>query len=147
MFTTDRVAGGALGVFALIVLFESRRYPLGSLHTPGPGYAPVVLAVLLLGFGLLLVATGARAERMSTVGWGELRHAAAILGTCAFAALALERLGYRITVLVAIFVLVGVIERQRLFTAAAVAVGMSLGSFYLFNTVLLVPLPRGPFGW
>ena len=147
MLTTDRVAGGGLALFALLVLWESRKYPLGSLHTPGPAYMPVVLAALLLLFGVLLLATGAGGERLAGLGWGELRHAAAILGTCAFAALALERLGYRLTVLVAILVLVGVIERRRPVVAVAVAVGMSLGSFYLFNTVLRVLLPRGPFGW
>src|SRR5215467_1267171 len=97
MLTTDRVAGAALALLAIVVIFESRTLPLGSLHNPGPAYMPVLLAVVLLAFGVLVVVTGARAVRLRDLGWTESRHAAAILGTCAFTALALERLGYRLT--------------------------------------------------
>src|SRR5688572_27058807 len=113
MLTSDRVAGGGLTLFALLVLWESRRYPLGSLHNPGPGYMPVVLASLLMLFGLLILATGGRSEPFSALRWGEGRHAAAILGMCAFAAVALERLGYRLTVLLVLLVLLGIVERRR----------------------------------
>jgi hypothetical protein len=147
MLTTARVAGGVLAMFALLVLFESRRYPLGSLHSPGPGYMPVLLALLLLLFGIALVASGRTAASIAEVGWRESRHAAAILGACAFAALALERLGYRITVLLVMVVLLGVVERRRPLITAAVSLGIALGSFHLFSTVLRVPLPRGPLGW
>jgi|SRR6266545_4022774 hypothetical protein len=147
MLTTDRVAGGGLTLFALVVLWESRKYPLGSLHNPGPGYMPVLLASLLLLFGLLVLATGGRSEPFSTLRWDEGRHAAAILGTCAFAAVALERLGYRLTVLLALAVLIGIVERRRPLVAVAVSAGVAFGSFYLFNTLLRVLLPLGPFGW
>jgi len=93
--TTDRVAGGALVLLSLVVLWESRRLPLGSLRNPGPAYMPVVLAVVLLGFGALLVALAGKAPALSSVGWTEWRHAVAIFVVCAFAALALERLGFR----------------------------------------------------
>src|SRR5919204_582580 len=46
------------------------------------------------------VVLGARAPRPGAVGWHEWRHAAGIFAACAFAALALERLGYRLTVTV-----------------------------------------------
>ena len=36
MLTTDRVAGGALALIALVVFWESRKLPLGSLRNPGP---------------------------------------------------------------------------------------------------------------
>jgi hypothetical protein len=61
-------------------------------------------------------------------------------------ALGLERLGYRPTVLVTLLVLVGLVERRGLLPAAAFAVAVAWGSFFLFNTLLRVPLPRGPFG-
>src|SRR5262245_33637144 len=102
MLTTDRVAGVALAALALAVLLESWRLklPLGSLDNPGPAYMPVLLAVGLFGFAILVAAVGGVATRLGAVGWAEWRHAVAILGTCAFAALALERLGYRLTMAV-----------------------------------------------
>jgi len=53
---------------------------------------PVALAAVLLCFGALLVVLAGKAPALSTVSWTEWRHAVAIFGVCAFAALALERL-------------------------------------------------------
>jgi len=146
MLTTNRVAAVVLAVVAVVVLFESRKLPLGSLHHPGPAYMPVLLAVALLVFAILVAAYGGVSRGVSAVGWSEWRHAAAILGTCAFAAIALERLGYRLTMAVSLGFLIGVIERQRLILTLALAVAIAGGSYLLFDTLLRVPLPRGPFG-
>ncbi len=128
--TVDRVAGVALVLIGLATLWESRAFPLGSLHRPGPAYMPVVLALLLIVFGVAVFAMGRGARTLREVGWPEWRHAVAIFAACAFAAWGLERLGYRLTMAVVVgFTLV-----------------MAWGSFYLFDTLLRVPLPRGPFG-
>src|SRR2546427_7449032 len=111
MLTTNRAAAVALGVLAVVVLFESRKLPLGSLHNPGPAYMPVVLALALLVFAILVGAYGGASRALGAVGWSEWRHAAAILGTCAFAAIALERLGYRLTMAIALGFLIRRIER------------------------------------
>lgn len=145
--TIDRVGGVALAAFAVFTLWESRKLPLGSLQNPGPAYMPMLLALLLLGFAILIVAFGARAERVTAVGWREWRHAVAILAVCAFMALALERLGYRITIFAALAFLLGVIERQRWLTTAVFSVAFSAASFYLFAVLLRVPLPRSPGGF
>src|SRR2546428_13677805 len=58
MLTTNRAAAVALGVLAVVVLFESRKLPLGSLHNPGPAYMPVLLALALLVFAILVGAYG-----------------------------------------------------------------------------------------
>jgi hypothetical protein len=146
MLTADRAAGAALVLLALGVLFESRALPLGSLRAPGPAYMPVVLALLLLGFGSLLIARGGGALPLAVAGWAAWRHAAAILGSCVFAALALERVGYRLTIVLVLAFLLGVVERRHPLVTAAFALGLALGSFLLFATLLKVPLPRGPLG-
>jgi hypothetical protein len=146
MLTTDRVAGLALALIALFVLVESRRLPLGTLQNPGPAYMPVLLALILGVAGVLIAAFGGRALALSDVGWSEWRHAVAILVVCAFSALALERLGYRLTVACALAFLVGVVERKGVVLALVFAVALAAGSFYLFDTLLRVQLPRGPFG-
>ncbi|HSF01797.1 MAG TPA: hypothetical protein VLA62_02220, partial [Solirubrobacterales bacterium] len=66
MLTIDRVAGAALAVLALGVIEETWRLalPLGSLHNPGPGYTPVLLAVVLLAFGAALMSYGGGATRL-----------------------------------------------------------------------------------
>jgi len=37
-----------------------------------------------------------------------------------------------------------VVERKRPVVTMAVALGLSLGTFYVFSTLLKVPLPLGP---
>ena len=144
--TTDRLAGAALVLIGIVAIWESRAFPLGSLHRPGPAFMPVLLAVLLILFGLAVAAMGSSAGRLRDVGWSEWRHAAAIFGCCAFAAWGLDRLGYRITMAVVLAVLFLALERLGVLTSLVLTVGMAWGSFYLFDTLLKVPLPRGPFG-
>ncbi len=145
MLTIDRVAGAVLVVFALVVLVESRTLPLGTLHNPGPAYMPVVLALTVLAFGAALVVGGGASSRLGSIDWRDWRHAAAILGTCAFCALALERLGYRLSIAVSVLFLLAVVERRGIVTSVVTAIALALGTFYLFNTLLRVPLPIGPY--
>jgi putative tricarboxylic transport membrane protein len=147
--TIDRVGGVVLALLALFTIEETYRLklPLGNLQNPGPAYMPTLLALLLLGFAILIVVFGARTPALGGVGWREWRHAVAILAVCAFMALGLERLGYRLTIFVALAFLLGVVERQRLVTTAVFSVAFSAASFYLFAVLLRVPLPRGPWGF
>ena len=144
--TTDRLAGAALVLMGIVAIWESRAFPLGSLHRPGPAFMPVLLAVLLILFGLGVVAMGADARRLLAAGWSDWRHAAAIFGCCAFAAWGLDRLGYRLTMAVVLAVLFVGLERLAVVTSLVLTAAMAWGSFYLFDTLLKVPLPRGPFG-
>ena len=145
--TTDRLAGAALVVIGIVAIWESRAFPLGSLHRPGPAFMPVLLAALLVLFGLAVAAMGADSRGLLDVGWPEWRHAAAIFGCCAFAAWGLDRLGYRLTMGLLLAVLFLALERLGVVTSLALTAGMAWGSFYLFDTLLKVPLPRGPFGF
>ncbi len=144
--TVDRVAGVALVLIGLVTIWESRVFPLGSLHRPGPAYMPVVLAALLILFGAAVFAMDARVRRLAEVGWPEWRHALAIFGACAFAAWGLERLGYRLTMAVVVIFLLMVVERKGWALGLTLTVAMAWGSFFVFDTLLRVPLPRGPFG-
>ena len=146
MLTTDRIGASALCLLALLVMWESRTLPLGTWRQPGPAYFPVLLAALLLILGALVWAMGGSAAAVASVGWGEARHALVILGVSAFICLGLERLGYRLTMLTALLFLVWLVERKSLLAAIVFAFGLSFGSYYLFDTLLRVPLPRGPFG-
>ena len=144
--TVDRLAGMALVLIGFVTLWESRVFPLGSLHRPGPAYMPVVVASLLIIFGVTVFAMGGRAGRLAGLDWSEWRHAVAIFGACAFAAWGLERLGYRLTMAVVVAFLLLVVERKSWALGLALTVVMAWGSFFVFDTLLRVPLPRGPFG-
>ena len=146
MLTIDRIAGTVLSLFALWVIWESRHLPLGTFRVPGPSFMPVLLALLLLVFGILIAASGGYAERFRSLRWNELPHATAILIVCLFSALALERLGYRLTVFLVLVFLVKVVEKKGSLLTAIFALALSFGSFFLFYRLLRVPLPLGPWG-
>jgi hypothetical protein len=85
-------------------------------------------------------------ESLAAQPWRESAHALGILAVCAFVALALERLGWRLTVALALLVLLRVLERRSLLFALGLTLAIALGSFWLFDTLLKVPLPRGLLG-
>ena len=145
MATTDRITGLALLVLAALVAVGTRGLPLGTAHGPGPGYMPLLLAIVLAAFGAALMRWG-RGTALRRLEWPEAGHAAAILGASVFTALALDRLGYRITMALFLLFLYGAVQRRNILVAVALAVGLTLGSFWLFDRGLRLPLPRGPFG-
>ncbi len=127
--------------------WETLKLPLGSLDNPGPGYMPLILATLLVILGLVVASAGGKSQPLAEIRWPELRHAFAIFGTCVFAALAIEPLGYRLTVAVMLIFLIGVIEKKPPLAVILVSAGMAIGSYWLFATLLKVPLPPGLFGF
>lgn len=145
--TTDRVSGSVLVIFSLLVIWQSRLLPLGTFRQPGPAYIPVLLASLLLIFGVILVATGGRGPAFSTIRWSEWRHALAIFLACILAVFGIERLGYRLTVLLMLGFLLKLVERRGWALSAILSLVLAFGSFYLFHTLLRVPLPLGPMGF
>jgi hypothetical protein len=145
--TTDRISAIALGVFALLVIWDSRQLPLGTLRQPGPAFIPILLASLLLIFAVFLVLTSSRAPSLSSVRWTEWRHALAILAASLFSVFAIERLGYRLTVLLVLGFLLKLVQQRGWIVSLSFAFTLSFASFFLFYTVLRVPLPQGPFGF
>jgi hypothetical protein len=147
MLTTDRISGSALVVLAALVIWESRHLPLGTFRQPGPAYIPILVALLLLIFGAALISTGRRAPPLSSIHWSESRHALAILAACVFAVFALERLGYRPTVILIMGFLLKIVEKRGWMLSIALSLALAFGSFFLFSTILRVPLPEGRFGF
>lgn len=143
LLTRDRVAGIALIVVALAIAWESRVLPIGTWRNPGAAYMPLLTAGLLGLMGTLVALRGG-GPPFAALDWPEARHAASLLTACAFAAWALERLGYRLTTALLVAFFLGVMERKNPLVAIAVALVLAFGSFYLFSDLLRVPLPRGP---
>ena len=145
--TINRVSGAFLILLGLLVVWERRVLPLGTAQHPGPGYFPLLLAILLIVFGVVLVIQGKGGLAFRSIIWTEAPHAAAILGCCIFIWIFLERIGYRLTLLAAMGFLFGIMERINLWLALVLTIGCSLGTFWLFDTMLRVPLPRGGWGF
>ena len=144
---SDQFSGLMLIALAAYVGWENRAYPLGTLQEPGPGYLPLLLAVLLGIIGLFVALWGGRSVPLASIKWAEATRAILILAACAAATLALEPLGYRLTVIALLVFFLGVLERRRPLPVALVALGFSFASHYVVGDILHVPLPRSPWGF
>ncbi len=145
--TVDRLSGAFLFLLGLFVAWEDRVLPLGSHDRPGPGYFPLLLSVILGILGLVLLIRGRSSPSVRSIRWEEARHAAAILACSFLATFGIERLGYRVTMILVLGFLFGVVERMKLWQAAVLTVSLSLGSFWVFDSLLRVILPRGGLGF
>jgi len=58
----DFWSGVMLIVFGAGAIFIARNYPFGSSLRMGPGYFPTVLGALLIAFGMVIGAKGARSD-------------------------------------------------------------------------------------
>lgn len=144
---SDQFSGGLLLALAVWIGWLNRAFPVGTLSDPGPGYVPLLLAIGLGGIGLMIAVLGGRSGLLRAIRWPEAGRAAVILLICAVAALALEHIGYRLTIAVFLVFFLGVVERKKPLTVALVAAGFSLASFYVVGVLLKVPLPLGPWGF
>jgi hypothetical protein len=143
---SDQVSGLMLVALGLYVWWMNRAYPIGTLSEPGPGYVPLLLAVFMGVMGLLVALSGGKSMPLAELEWTEAGRAAALVIACGVAAYALERLGYRITVAALLVFILGVMERRKVMMVATVGIGFSLATYYLFATLLRVPLPVSPWG-
>lgn len=142
----DSLAGAVLVGIAALVMWENRAYPLGSMAAPGPGSVPLMLAVILGGLGLLIIARGGTSPLLNSIDWSESKRGIVLLIACGVATFALERIGYRLTMIGLLVFMLGVVERKTLLATALVSFGFAFGSYLIFATLLNVQLPRGPWG-
>jgi len=71
----------------------------------------------------------------------------AIFASCVFCVFAMERLGYRLTMVLMLAFLVKLIEKRSWILSLIFSFSLSWGSYFLFYTLLRVPLPQGPLGF
>ncbi len=137
------VATGVFFVWRTLV-----EIPVGRLHQPGPGAIPFFLAALLAVLGLgVMVAEAMSKESREAGRWSDLGHAALLIAGCAFTALAMERLGYILTILGVLLFFLGVVERKPIIPTVLVSAGMAFGSYWLLAKVMKQVLPVGLLGF
>lgn len=141
---TDQFSGLLLTALAVYIWWLNRAFPVGSMADPGPGYVPLLLACALGAIGLLVTVFGGRSEPLLGMRWPEASRAAVILVACTVAGLALEHIGYRLTIMGFLVFFIGVVERKPPLKVVLVSAGFSLISFYVIGDLLHVPLPVGP---
>jgi hypothetical protein len=144
---SDHVAGAAFIAFGLLVIAISGTLPFGNLSSPGSGFLPTILSVLLMLFGGTLMVRAGESRPFAELTWTDAKHAAMVVLITALAVAGFEWLGFVTTNVLMMFALLVAIERRGLLPAAVYSVGVVVTTYVLFVYVLKTPLETGPFGF
>jgi hypothetical protein len=142
----DTVSAAVLVLAGLYLAVRASDLPFGSLRSPGPGFFPFSLSVLLVALaGLLLVRSrfGVRDASVARLGPEISSVLFAVIAMVVYA-LTLERIGFPILTCLLMFFLLRVLGRTGWIASIALAVAGTAFVFFLFRQ-LGAQLPLGPF--
>lgn len=140
-------------LFGSAICVLSVQLTLWDPSGPGSGFIPFVAGALIGTTGLVLsvleFARRVRDRHPERFFPNRLviRRILFVLGALCFMALTIAHLGFLVSAFLAICFLLRAIEPQKWTTILVVALASSLGSYYLFNGLLQVPLPKGILGF
>ena len=144
---SDHVAGAAFVVFGIVVFAFSGDLPFGRLSAPGAGMLPKLLIVLMIAFGIALMARATTSPPFAEIDWSDSGHALLVVIITSVAIALYQRLGFLVTMSLLVFALLAVVERRNLLLAAAYSVGLTLFAYWLFGKALKAPLEQGILGF
>jgi hypothetical protein len=144
---SDHIAGAAFVLLGLTVLLLSGDLPFGTLSSPGAGMMPKLVIILMVLFGLALIANASSSQPFAAIAWDDLSHALKVVVITAAAAASYQTLGFLLTMSLLVFVLLIVIERQPIHYSAAYAIGLTGMAWWVFGKALKAPLERGILGF
>jgi putative tricarboxylic transport membrane protein len=139
------LVGLALGVF---VIWSSFKLKIGTIHDPGSGYVLFYTGVLMCLFALTIV-VAAVTEGGPTFGsrWEGTRWTkpAVLIACLVVYCFALEPLGFLVSSIPLMLLLLRAIDPVRWPLAIPLAVLAPLGVWWVLKRVLLIQLPAGIF--
>lgn len=151
MRLNDAVIGIVLVLFALAMIWHTRTFPAMPGQDYGPALFPTLIGIGFIVTGAILIAGGLARRRTEPwfAGGPWLRSPPhvidflAVVGGLLFYILLSDRLGFILTSLALLFVLLVLFRGGRPLSSFAIALVVTLVVNYAFTQLLLVPLPPG----
>ncbi len=144
---SDHIAGAAFVGFGIGVIALSGDLPFGQLSMPGSGFMPMVLAALMILFGLVLVLRGTESAPFEETSWSDGAHAFRVTLVTAIAIVLYTELGFILTMALMMIALLLFAEREKPLHAIGYSVAVVLFTYVSFEYLLKTPLPESPFGF
>jgi hypothetical protein len=149
--TKDRAASLLFLCAGAYGFYFSVQLPMGRWNEPGPGVFPFTLSLLLLASGVAWFIRGKRATKEEGGGkrgdrYPVIKNLATpvkIVGLTALLILAFNRVGYLVAASLYLFVLFFWVSRYRVIVSILLALSIGVGSWFFFQKVLAVQLPKG----
>ena len=143
---SDRVSSLFFLCVSIFFLVAALRMPFGHLNEPGPGLMPVLLGlIMVLTSGGLFLQGFFRPEAISSewVHRGSInRIVLFVVGLILYCVL-LPLLGFLFVTFLFEIACMKIFDVTKWRTILLVAVAATLGTFFLFDTLLQIPFPRG----
>ncbi len=146
----DRFLGTGAVILAIPVAVASWGFGVGSPKSPGAGFWPLVIVLVMAGLGLslLLHPTPNAPKAAGESRWGKLGIS---LATLLFYVVALEALGYLLTTAAMLLMQFRWVEGRPWRSSVTMALTAAVITLILFRVLLKVTLPTGviplPRGW
>ena len=148
MITSKKISSVLFVLFGAFLIFESRKYSMGTIDNPGPGFLPLLLgiAIGLMSMALLIRVWNKMETKEKSISWPErgglIKISLIFVVIVLFTAL-LEITGYLINIFVLFLILLRPVGRQKWVWTLSISIGATLASYLLFDRWLMLPLPRG----
>jgi putative tricarboxylic transport membrane protein len=146
------MAERALNVFWIVLgaAAAAGAWNIGLAGPSGPesGLFPFIAGFIVAGAGavmLLKPSTAATAPEWPT--GGALWRVAGVVAGLAVMALCVPYLGFAVSSVITMIVLLRTVEHANWIGSIALALGSVAITMWLFGSLLGMPLPRGPWGW
>lgn len=144
----ERIFIGIIGSMGLAWIYLSSRLTYWDGFAPGSGFLPMWLGIILVALVVLLaVMQHLNPAPAAPAAPTRHRRVVAIMLGLVVTALALEHIGFVVTIGAYLVYLIAFVERRSPAQTALVAGGTTASLFLLFHTWLGVPLPAGPWGF
>jgi putative tricarboxylic transport membrane protein len=152
MGKADRISGIFWLVFAVVVIIESYRLGLGTLHQPGPGFlffwAAIMLGIMALG---ILMRAGvnkpSRESQILNLRKLNIGKVILVLASLFLYSLLMEKLGFILTTVMLFIFLLGVVEKKKWLFTIFTSVIVTALTYVVFEIWLKSQLPKGVFGF
>lgn len=144
------MAGLLVWVIVAGLVWFTRGLPYMEEGAPGPRFMPIVLALFLSVLNVLYwlqAFFSGSEEKLSLPQVSQLIRPARFFLLGLLMIFLWERLGVVVTVLISSFLELKLIEGHSWTRSALVGLLFSISTWFLFQVVLGVPLPSGPFEW
>jgi putative tricarboxylic transport membrane protein len=148
LITSEKISSVLFILFGAFLIFESRKYSMGTIDNPGPGFLPFLLGIAIVSMSIVLLIRVWKKMKTQdqTTSWPErkglIRISLIFIVIVLFTAL-LETTGYILNVFVLFLILLRPVGKQKWLWTLSISIGATLASYLLFDRWLMLPLPRG----
>ena len=143
----DRITGIIVFCLGIFIFWQGRRYPVGTLRAPGPGFFPNVIASVLTILSLFLIFAKRKRHEKKPTPSQTIKRVSLVYSVLLGYFFLLSTLGFLITSFFLLSLLFVLMDAQKWFQAAFLSFVSAGLVFVLFEILLKIPLPRGLFGF